>query len=56
MHLHLSEKIYWCSTHRKIVDLLEVDREVNTIPEDKKNKQEKPSGKKITLQDVKRLL
>lgn len=56
VHLHLSEKIFWCSTHRKIVDLLEIDWEVNTLPEDKKNKQEKPSGKKLTLQEIKKLL
>lgn len=56
MHLHLSEKIFWCSTHRKIVDLLDIDKEVNTLPEDKKKKQNQPSDKKLSLQEVKKLL
>lgn len=56
VHLHLSEKVFWCSTHRKIVDLLDIDREVNTLPEDKKKNKNVASGKKMTLEEVKKLL
>jgi len=53
----LPEVAFWCSTHSKIVELLDIDREVNKAPENKnKNKTNMPSGKKLSLKEVKKLL
>ena len=57
VHLHQSEKTFWCSTHCKIVELLDIDREVNTIPETKGNKSKKQtSERKLSLAEVQKLL
>lgn len=37
--------MFWGATHRKIVDILEVDREVND-PNAKNKRRNKPSNKK----------
>lgn len=59
-HLKLPEVVFWCATHRKIVELLEIDKEVNTVKTSKNNKNNvtKPAktGEKMSLKEAMKLL
>lgn len=54
-HLRLPEVVFWTATHRKIVELLDIDKEVNSI--NTNNKTKKNSGsKKMSLQEAMKIL
>jgi len=51
----LPEVVFWTATHRKIVELLDIDKEVNSI--NTNNKTKKNSGsKKMSLQEAMKIL
>lgn len=56
MHLRLSEAIFWCSTHRKIIELLEIDKEVNSVATNTKKTKAPKGSKKMTLQEAMKIL
>jgi len=57
-HLKLPEAVFWSATHRKILALLDIDKEVNTIPSKKSKAPQKPQTekKKITLEEAMKIL
>lgn len=57
-HLRLPEVVFWTATHRKIVELLDIDREVNTVSTNSnKKKQSGHSGsQKMTLKEAMQIL
>jgi len=55
-HLKLPEISFWTSSHRKIVELLEIDKEVNTVKPKNGKKTTQSKGQKMSLKEAMKIL